>query len=592
MKKFFKSIFQCFLFLIDIKTGNKKPWNIVICPYKMLQQLHIHNYAIIDSIEINFSNHLNIITGETGAGKSILMGALSLILGERADTSVLLDKEKKCFIEGIFKTHHTAVKEFLQKNDLDSAEEILIRREISSNGKSRAFINDTPVTLNQLKQLTSLLVDLHQQFDTLELNNNDFQREVIDALAGNGKLIEQYQSIFKNYRSVLKELEKLSNEQATANKEFDYNQFLFDELDEANFSENEIENIDAEIKIMSNAENIKSILSEIYFQMEESDQPLVQQLKSISNKLQTLENIYPEIETINKRLHSLQIELQDISGEIDSINDKVNYDAEKISELNDRMDVGYGLLKKHNVQTTGQLLEIKNQLATELEKITNLAESIAEKEKQSQQYYQEAMKIAKTISEKRQKEVIPFEEKVNTLLSQVGMPNAKIKVEIKDAGTLNTYGNNTIEFLFNANLSSSQTNKITRFEPLRKVASGGELSRLMLSIKSLVAKSVQLPTLIFDEIDSGISGEAAKQVGIIIKELSVAHQVISITHQPQIAAKAHRHFFVYKEIKDDKIITAIKTLNADERITAIATMLSGKKPTAAAFENAKEMMGN
>jgi DNA repair protein RecN (Recombination protein N) len=577
MKKIFKSIFQCFLFLIDIKTGNKKPWNIVICHYKMLQQLHIHNYAIIDSIEINFSNHLNIITGETGAGKSILMGALSLILGERADTSVLLDKEKKCFIEGIFKTHHTAVKEFLQKNDLDSEEEILIRREISSNGKSRAFINDTPVTLNQLKQLTSLLVDLHQQFDTLELNNNDFQREVIDALAGNGKLIEQYQSIFKNYRSVLKELEKLSNEQAIANKEFDYNQFLFDELHEANFSENEIENIDAEIKIMSNAENIKS---------------LVQQLKSISNKLQTLENIYPEIETINKRLHSLQIELQDISGEIDSINDKVNYDAEKISELNDRMDLGYGLLKKHNVQTTGQLLEIKNQLAIELEKITNLAESIAEKEKQSQQYYQEAMKIAKTISEKRQKEVIPFEEKVNLLLSQVGMPNAKIKVEIKDAGTLNTYGNNTTEFLFNANLSSSQTNKITRFEPLRKVASGGELSRLMLSIKSLVAKSVQLPTLIFDEIDSGISGEAAKQVGIIIKELSVAHQVISITHQPQIAAKAHRHFFVYKEIKDDKIITAIKTLNADERITAIATMLSGKKPTAAAFENAKEMMGN
>jgi DNA repair protein RecN (Recombination protein N) len=546
MKKIFKSIFQCFLFLIDIKTGNKKPWNIVICHYKMLQQLHIHNYAIIDSIEINFSNHLNIITGETGAGKSILMGALSLILGERADTSVLLDKEKKCFIEGIFKTHHTAVKEFLQKNDLDSEEEILIRREISSNGKSRAFINDTPVTLNQLKQLTSLLVDLHQQFDTLELNNNDFQREVIDALAGNGKLIEQYQSIFKNYRSVLKELEKLSNEQAIANKEFDYNQFLFDELHEANFSENEIENIDAEIKIMSNAENIKSILSEIYFQMEESDQPLVQQLKSISNKLQTLENIYPEIETINKRLHSLQIELQDISGEIDSINDKVNYDAEKISELNDRMDLGYGLLKKHNVQTTGQLLEIKNQLAIELEKITNLAESIAEKEKQSQQYYQEAMKIAKTISEKRQKEVIPFEEKVNLLLSQVGMPNAKIKVEIKDAGTLNTYGNNTTEFLFNANLSSSQTNKITRFEPLRKVASGGELSRLMLSIKSLVAKSVQLPTLIFDEIDSGISGEAAKQVGIIIKELSVAHQVISITHQPQIAAKAHRHFFLYK----------------------------------------------
>ncbi|MDQ2720944.1 MAG: DNA repair protein RecN [Bacteroidota bacterium] len=558
----------------------------------MLQRLLIHNYAIIDSVEISFSNHLNIITGETGAGKSILMGALSLILGERADTSVLLDKEKKCFIEGIFKPNHIAVKEFLQKNELDCEEQILIRREISSNGKSRAFINDTPVTLAQLKQLSSLLVDLHQQFDTLELNSNDFQREVIDVLAGNGKLIEQYQSVFKNYRSALKELEKLESEQTLANKEFDYNQFLFNELEEANFSENEIENIDAEIKIMSNAENIKSILSDIYFQLEESEQPLVQQLKSISNKLQTLENIYPEIEKLNMRLHSLQIEMQDISGEIDHINNKVVYDAQKINELNDRMAFGYGLLKKHNVQTTEQLLVIKNQLSAELKKITNLSESISEKEKQSEEYHKEALKISSSISEKRQKEVAPFEEKVNKLLTQVGMPNAKIKVEVKTAASLNSFGSNTIEFLFNGNLSSTQANNSARFESLRKVASGGELSRLMLSIKSLVAKSIQLPTLIFDEIDSGISGEAAKQVGNIIKELSLAHQVISITHQPQIAAKAQTHFFIYKEIKDDKIITAIKILNADERITAIATMLSGKKPTAAAFENAREMMGN
>jgi len=556
----------------------------------MLQQLHIHNYAIIDSIKINFSNHLNIITGETGAGKSILMGALSLILGERADTSVLLDKEKKCFIEGIFKTNHAAVKEFFQKNDLDGEEEILIRREISSNGKSRAFINDTPVTLSQLKQLSSLLVDLHQQFDTLELNNSDFQREVIDALAGNGKLIEQYQSVYKNYRLVLKDLEKLTDEQSAANKEFDYNQFLFNELEEANFSENEIENIEAEIKLMSNAENIKSILSEIYFQMEESEEPLTQQLKSIIHKLQTLENGYPEIEVLNKRLHSLQIEMQDISGEIDVINHKVNYDAEKINELNDRMAKGYGLLKKHNVHTTTQLLEIKNNLSIELEKLTNLTDSIEEKEKQSQKYHKEALKLAENISEKRQKQAMPFEQKVNQLLTKVGMPNAKIKVEIKEAEVLNSFGNNMIEFLFNANLSSA-VNQSSQFEPLRKVASGGELSRLMLSIKSLVAKSVQLPTLIFDEIDSGISGEAAKQVGVIIKDLSLAHQLISITHQPQIAAKAHTHFFVYKEIKDDKIITAIKILNADERIIAIATMLSGKKPTAAAFENAREMMG-
>jgi DNA repair protein RecN (Recombination protein N) len=554
----------------------------------MLQQLQIHNYAIIDWLEINFSGNLNIITGETGAGKSILMGALGLILGERADTSVLLDKGKKCFIEGVFKTDYSSVKNFLLKNDLDAEQEMLIRREISTNGKSRAFINDTPVTLVQLKQLSQLLVDLHQQFDTLELNNNDFHREVIDALAGNGRLLEDYQFVFKKYKADLHELEKLKTEQLTANKEFDYNQFLFDELNEADFSENEIENIDSEIKLMSNAENIKSTLSEIYFAMEESEQPLVQQIRTIHQKLQTLQKVYPEIENLSERLSSVQIELKDISSEIDFINSKVNYDEEKISRLNDRMAVGYALLKKHNVNTTTELIEIKNQLESELEKVTNLSEAIAAKEKMANQLFDEAISKAKTISSKRQKEIPSFEEKVNQLLSQMGMPNAKIKVEIKEDENLNLFGNNKMEFLFNGNLSSGHR----QFEPVRKVASGGELSRLMLSIKSLVAKSVQLPTLIFDEIDSGISGEAARQVGIIIKELSSAHQVVAITHQPQIAAKANTHFFVYKEIKDDKIITAIKTLDQDERITAIATMLSGKKPTAAAFENAREMIGN
>jgi len=554
----------------------------------MLQQLQIYNYAIIDSLEINFSGHLNIITGETGAGKSILMGALNLILGERADTSVLLDKEKKCIIEGGFKTNYSEVKNFLLKNDLDSEQEMLIRREISANGKSRAFINDTPVTLAQLKQLSLLLVDLHQQFDTLELNTNDFQREVIDALAGNGKDLGIYQSVFKKYTLELQELKKLKEEQVAANKEFDYNQFLFDELNEANFSENEIENIDSEIKLISNSENIKSTLGEIYFQIEESDEPLAQQIKSINQKLQTLRKVYPEIESLSGRLSSLQIELKDIASEIHTMNRDVNYDEEKINQLNDRMAMGYTLLKKHNVNTTAELIEIKNQLAIVLEKVTNLSETIAQREKLSKEYFDEAIKKAKIISDKRQNEIAPFEEKVNQLLFQMGMPNAKIKVEIKEEENLNSFGNNKIEFLFNANLSSGHR----QFEPVRKVASGGELSRLMLSIKSLVAKTIQLPTLIFDEIDSGISGEAARQVGIIIKEFSKAHQVISITHQPQIAAKANTHFFVYKEIKDDKIITAIKILNQDERITAIATMLSGKKPTAAAFENAREMIGN
>jgi DNA repair protein RecN (Recombination protein N) len=550
----------------------------------MLQHLSIRNYAIITEIEINFSDKLNIITGETGAGKSILMGALSLILGERADTTVLLNKEKKCFIEGTFKTGHVAVQDYLNESDFDVEEEIVIRREIAPNGKSRAFINDTPVNLNQLKELASLLVDLHQQFDTLELGDNDFQREVIDALANHAGDLSQYQILYKKYVAEKKQLEEWKQQQSAANKELDYHKFLFDELEEGGFTENELEEIDAGLKVMSNAESIKATLGKVYFELQESEQPLVQQIKYLSNQLQTLGEFHNDITALTERLHAAQIELQDIADEVDRLNGSVKYDAEKINKLNERLTFGYRLLKKHNVQTTNELLTIKDQLQQKLDVVLNLEENIAKKEKEVSEVYQQAQKVAEKISAARQKQVKPFEEKVNKLLAQVGMPNAKIQVQVA-GGQLNIFGKDDIEFLFDANKSN-------RFEPLRKVASGGELSRLMLSIKSLVAKSIQLPTLIFDEIDTGISGEAARQVGIIMKDLSNAHQVIAITHQPQIAAKASAHYFVYKEIRGDKIVTSIKVLSPDERITAIATMLSGERPTAAAFENAREMIGN
>ena len=554
----------------------------------MLQQLSIQNYAIITEIEINFSDKLNIITGETGAGKSILMGALSLILGERADTSVLLQKEKKCFIEGTFKTQHSSVKNYLKENDFDPDnyrdDEIVIRREISPNGKSRAFINDTPVNLNQLKELSSLLVDLHQQFDTLELGDNDFQREVIDALANHSNDLNQYQLLFKKYLAEKKQLEEWKQQQSAANKELDYHKFLFDELEEAGFKENELEEIESDLRMMGNAENIKATLTKIYFELQENEHPVVPQIKSLNNQLKTLSDFHSNIATLIERLHSAQIELQDIADEVDRLNDSVKYDAAKIIILNERLALSYRLLKKHNVQTTSQLLAIKNELQQKLDIVVSLEENITKKEKEVDEYNQQSKKIAEKISVNRQKQIKPFEEKVNKLLAQVGMPNAKIKVEIKNT-ELHIYGQDAIEFLFDANRNN-------RFEPLRKVASGGELSRLMLSIKSLVAKSIQLPTLIFDEIDTGISGEAARQVGIIMKDLSNAHQVIAITHQPQIAAKATAHYFVYKEIKDDKIVTSIKLLNQDERITTIATMLSGERPTAAAFENAREMIQN
>ena len=558
----------------------------------MLQKLHILNYAIIDEIEIDFSTNLNCITGETGAGKSILMGALSLILGDRADSSVLQAKEKKCIVEGYFSTNkNTKISSFLKQNELDGEEALVIRREIAVNGKSRAFINDTPVNLNQLKELSSMLVDLHQQFDTLELGDNDFQREVVDALGDNATLLITYKEAYSTYIACKKELFLLQEEQAKANTTLDYNQFLFDELNEINLKENELENLDAELKLLSNAENVKQQLDGIYFELNESEQPVVQQIKSLNNKLQSLTQYHANIENLFKRSQAVQVELQDIANEIDTINNTIHYSAERLQLVNDKIAIGYKLLKKHNVTTTTELIIIKNDLGNKLNDVLNVSDAISKKEKETNDWLLKCINSAEQIAANRKKISKPFTQHVNTLLAQVGMPNAQLKIEVNDVA-LNATGNNSIEFLFDANLPTGQAGKSNKFEPLRKVASGGELSRLMLCIKSLVAKKLQLPTLIFDEIDTGISGEAAKQVGNIMRELSTNHQLIAITHQPQIAAKAYAHYFVYKAIKEDKIVTNIRLLNNDERITTIAQMLGGERPTTAALENAREMVGN
>ena len=551
----------------------------------MLLQLNIQNYAIIDEIEINFSEKLNAITGETGAGKSILMGALNLILGERADSSVLMRTDKKCFVEGYFSVNNKdEVKNFLKENDLDNENELVLRREIAANGKSRAFINDTPATLQQLKALASLLVDLHQQFDTLELGDSDFQREVLDALANNGDKLSSYKNLYHKWQQSSKELQQLQQQKSNFNKELDYFQFLFYELNEASFKENELEQLDNELRLLSNAESIKTTLSKAYFDLKESEQPVLQTLKQIINQLNGYASYHTDISSIVERLQSTQIELQDIAGEIDHINDSVLYDEKRINLINDRIATGYKLLKKHGVKTTNELLQIQNELQQKLQAVLNIDEAITAKEKETEQLLKQANAVAEEISKARQAQTEPLIQQVNKLLIQVGMPNARIKIAITPA-SLNEYGKDNIEFLFDANKSN-------RFEPLRKVASGGELSRLMLCIKSLVAESIDLPTLIFDEIDTGISGEAAKQVGNIMKKLAVSRQVICITHQPQIAGKADAHFFVYKEIKNDAVKASIRLLTTDERITTIAQMLSGEKPTAAALQNAREMVMN
>lgn len=549
----------------------------------MLTKLHIQNYAIIDEIEINFSAQLNIITGETGAGKSILMGALSLILGERADTSVLLKTDKKCFIEGFFSVDDkTAVKTFLATHELEAENELVIRREIAANGKSRAFINDTPATLQQLKELASLLVDLHQQFDTLELGDSDFQREVIDALANNNETLLSYQTIYKQWLQSKKQLHELQQQKTAFNKEADYNQYLFDELNELALKENELEDLDNELKLLSNSEGIKTALDKVYAELKENEQPIVSTLKQLSTQLNAYATYHADVKTIIDRIVSAQIELQDIAGEVDVLNSSISYDEKRIAIINDKMAAGYKLLKKHGVKTTNELLVIQAELEQKLQAVLNIDEAIITKEKECATLEKQAHQKAEELSKARQLQAKPLAEKVNTLLHQVGMPNAVLKVEIA-ATALHHFGKDNIEFLFDANKSN-------RFEPIRKVASGGELSRLMLCIKSLVAQSIDLPTMIFDEIDTGISGEAAKQVGVIMKGLANSRQIICITHQPQIAGKANAHYFVYKEIKGEAVKTNIRLLNEDERITAIAKMLSGEKPSAAALESAREMM--
>lgn len=551
----------------------------------MLQYLYINNYAIIDALEINFSKGMNIITGETGAGKSIIIGALNLILGERADTSVLVNKENKCVIEGVFATEkNVTINNFLRENDLDEQPQLLVRREISPTAKSRAFINDTPVNLAQLHGLSELLVDLHQQFDTLSLNDRNFQLNVIDALANTQSLLLTYKTNYIQWRLVQKNMEDARAQQQQFEKESDYNRFQYDELASLNLQENELEQIDAELKMLTNAEGIKTALGRAYGELNETETPITQHLKTLINLLQSYSSYRSDLPAIIDRLQTTQIELVDIAGDLERLNDNISYNAEKIEALNERMSAGYKLQKKHGVQSTNELLTIQKKLEENLQAVLNIGDQINELEKQSNKLELELKNLALKISDDRKKQLPQFEKKVNQLLAQVGMPNAFIKVNIQTQ-TLNTTGMDLIEFLFDANKSG-------QYKPINKVASGGELSRLMLCIKSLVAEKMDMPTLIFDEIDTGISGEAAKQVGAIMKKLATNRQIICITHQPQIAGKADAHFFVYKNLKNNKVTTGIKQLNANERITSIAQMLSGEKPTAAALANAKEMVQN
>jgi DNA repair protein RecN (Recombination protein N) len=549
----------------------------------MLLRLYVKNYAIIDELEIRFSGNLNVITGETGAGKSILLGALSLILGQRAETDMLRQPDAKAVIEGVFRLPDTpSTRSFFEQNELDRDSETLIRREISPSGKSRAFINDTPVTLQQLSRLGSLLVDLHQQFDTLALHRSDFQLEVLDALADNGELLKQYRQKYAAFTAVQKELETLVEENARLTREADYDRFLFEELETAAFTENELEKLETERQALAHSEDVKAALAGAVDLLEDSEQALVPALRRIEGLLRDIAAFHEAVPELLTRISSCQIELQDISSELQRVQDHGDGDTERAEFIAERLDAGYKLMKKHAVRSTAELLAIRQELQEKLDRMQDAGDAIARLEKQKQALLKEAQVLAASLSAARKKQLPPFMKKTNALLATVGMPNAALQVRMSP-GQLAAQGQDEVTFAFDANKSGN-------FQPLGKVASGGELSRLMLCIKSLVARSVSLPTLIFDEIDSGISGEAARQVGGIMQELAQAHQVICITHQPQIAGKGHTHFFVYKEEESGHILTRIRILSAEERVEAIARMLSGEKPGKAALANARELL--
>jgi DNA repair protein RecN (Recombination protein N) len=556
----------------------------------MLLRLQIRNYAIIDELGIDFDAGLNIITGETGAGKSILMGALGLVLGNRADTSVLYEGGEKCFVEATFSSKdNPALKKVMGELELDEEDSLLLRREIAPSGKSRSFVNDTPVTLQDLRRVASLLVDLHRQFDTLSLGDDHFQIQVLDALAAHQHTMEAYQQAYQLWRKADNEFKKLKDQQESNAREMDYTRFLFNELEEVDLQPDELELLENEVNLLNNAEAVKSGLAAVSFALDESDPSVVQQVKQLANTLSQTGAQLPGLNELNDRLHSVHIELQDIARELSKVNDRVSLDPERLEIANERLSMGYKLLKKHSVRTTHELLDLQKGLGEKLMQFDNIDELLARKEKEAAAHFLEAKKLAANLSAGRKKVIKTLENCTNEYLAQMGMPNARLKVvcePLKETAghiSLQAHGTDEVQMLFDAN-------KTGRFEPIEKVASGGELSRLMLAIKAQVARSIQLPALIFDEIDTGISGEAARQVGLLMKQLSANHQLIAITHQPQIAAKADAHYFVYKQDTNGAVKTRLRRLDEAQRVEAIARMVGGEALTDSARKIAREMV--
>ncbi|MDP4186995.1 MAG: DNA repair protein RecN [Bacteroidota bacterium] len=551
----------------------------------MLKYLSIQNYAIIDKVVIDFHPGFSIITGETGAGKSIIMGALSLIIGQRADTSVLNDKSRKCIAEAEFDITRYNLKDFFTQNNIDYSDNTLIRREINEEGKSRAFINDTPVNLSVMRELGVKLIDIHSQHQNLNLSDNLFQLKVIDALAQHNELFEKYRSCYKNYRLLEKDYKDILENASKAKSDLDYFQFQFDQLNEAKLLSGEQEGLEVELEELKHAEEIKRNLSLADQLLSDDGNSVLNQLKESVSLTGRLIPFFPRVSEINQRLESAYIELKDIAAETDMLNEKMEINPERTAFINERLDLIYGLEQKHRVGSVDELIILRDELGNKIEGITSFDTQIGLLSKKLAEEKDKICKLAAKLSDDRMKVIPSLEKEVIAVLQQLGIRNANFKVVHSLLEDFTPNGLDRVSFLFSANKQSD-------LQDISKVASGGELSRVMLSIKYIISSNIDLPTIIFDEIDAGVSGEVADKMGNILKKMSKNMQVINITHLPQIACKGNYHYVVYKKDNNHTTYTQVRLLQPEERIMEIAKMLSGEKMTAAAIDNAKTLLSS
>jgi DNA repair protein RecN (Recombination protein N) len=549
----------------------------------MLVKLYVQNYALIKDLDVELEDGLTIITGETGAGKSILLGALSLILGTRADSSVLLKKNEKCVVEGTFRIENYDLSEFFASNELDYEPVSILRREINPAGKSRAFINDTPVTINLLKELGDRLIDIHSQHQTLMLHDNSFQLNVIDSFAGTSKLKDEYKLVYNNFRMLSREFDQLA-EKADRNKaDLEYLQFQLNQLEDAKLREGEQEELEKEQELLSHAEEIKLGLSNASNLFSSDTTSVLMLLKEAKAALSKIAEFLPNGEEILRRSESSFIELNDLAGEIEKLAATIDADPHRLAKVNDRLDTLYSLNQKHRVTGLNELIAKREDIRKQLKSIVTSDERMSQVEDALKIETAVLKSLSEGISVKRKNILADVEKKIIDLLKQLGMPNAKFRVSLTKLQDFTSSGTDHADFLFSAN-------KQIEPENLSKIASGGELSRVMLSLKSLLTKNNNLPTIIFDEIDAGVSGEVADKVGQILAGMGKYMQVVNITHLPQVASRGTKHYHVYKDDSGDSTITRIKLLTESERVIEVARLLSGSEVTETAVKNAKELL--